>query len=127
MNMNFEEMLGKVTELLHSEAQSKTVIGEQFTLGEFTCVPVVKLGLGFGSGGGEGEDSKKVKGGGGGSGGALGIAPVGFLVSRAGEISFLSTEKSKGLSQVFEKVPDLIEKFMEQQVAKKQKEEPVMG
>ena len=37
----------------------KTPVGkfkfDPFTLGEFTCVPVVKVGMGFGSGGGTGN------------------------------------------------------------------------
>ena len=51
--MNLEEMLGKVTDFIHEEANSTTVVGKEFTLGDFTCVPVIRVGIGFGSGGGE--------------------------------------------------------------------------
>jgi hypothetical protein len=34
------------------------------------------------------------------------------LVSKGSEISFISTKTNTGLSAAFEKVPDLIEKFM---------------
>lgn len=113
--MSFEEMLRQVTEFLQNEAKTETVIGQQFQLGEFTCVPVIRLGMGFGSGGGEGEaPDRKGQGEGGGAGGGLGIEPIGFLVSRGGEISFVSSRSTSGLSKAFEKAPELIEKFIEQ-------------
>lgn len=112
MKMNVDEMLPKVTDFLKTEADSKTVIGEPFTLGEFNCIPVIRLGMGFGSGMGGGEDAKKGHGEGGGVGGGMGIEPIGFLVSRGNEINFVSTKTNTGLSAAFEKVPDLIEKFL---------------
>jgi uncharacterized spore protein YtfJ len=65
--------------------------------------------MGFGSGGGEGIESKGRKGEGMGAGAGVGIEPIGFLVSREDEISFLAAGKTKGLAAIFEKVPDLIE------------------
>jgi len=115
MNVNFEELIPQITEFLKSEAKTETVVGQQFTLGEFSCVPVVRLGMGFGSGGGEGEaPDKQGQGEGAGAGGALGIEPIGFLVAKGDQISFVSTRHASGLSAAFEKVPGLIEKFMEQ-------------
>ncbi|MFX0557887.1 GerW family sporulation protein [Maribacter sp. CXY002] len=111
MELHFEELLDKVTEFIKTEASTETVIGNQFELGEFKCVPVIKVGMGFGSGGGEGMEPKKGKGQGGGTAAGVGIAPIGFLVTRGEEISFLSATKANGLSAVFEKVPDLIERF----------------
>lgn len=122
--MPFEEMLTKVTEFLKNEAKTETVIGEQFQLGEFSCVPVMRLGMGFGSGGGEGEGpDKKGQGEGGGAGAGLGMEPIGFLVTRGGEISFISSRSASGLSKAFEKAPELIEKFLEK--TRKEKTEPV--
>jgi uncharacterized spore protein YtfJ len=109
MDLHFEELLGKITDFIKSEAKTDTVVGNQFELGEFKCVPVIKVGMGFGSGGGEGIESKVKKGEGVGAGGGVGIEPIGFLVSREDEISFLSAGKTKGLAAMFEKVPDLIE------------------
>jgi len=109
--MNFEEMLGQVTDFIQNEAKSETVVGESFQLGEFTCVPVIRFGVGFGSGGGSGDSNKSGKGEGGGAGAGFGIEPIGFLVTRGEEISFISTVKNKGISAAFEKVPDLIEKL----------------
>jgi uncharacterized spore protein YtfJ len=109
MDLHFEELLGKITDFIKSEAKTDTVVGNQFELGEFKCVPVIKVGMGFGSGGGEGIESKVKKGEGVGAGGGVGIEPIGFLVSREDEISFISAGKTKGLAAMFEKVPDLIE------------------
>ena len=110
--MNFESLLQRLTEFIQKEAKTETVIGEPFKLGDFTCVPVVRVGVGFGSGGGSGDAPKTGKGEGGGAGAGLGIDPIGFLVSKGDQISFISTYQNKGLSAVFEKVPELIEKLM---------------
>lgn len=112
--MNFENLLQKLTEFIQQEAKTETVVGESFQLGEFTCVPVIRVGLGFGSGGGSGDAPKTGKGEGGGAGAGLGIDPIGFLVTRGDQITFISAYQNKGLSAVFEKVPDLLEKFMAQ-------------
>jgi uncharacterized spore protein YtfJ len=119
MELHFEELLEKVTDFIKSEAKTETVVGQQFELGEFKCVPVIKVGMGFGSGAGEGVESKTQRGHGGGAGAGIGIEPIGFLVTRQDEISFLPSGKTSGLAAVFEKVPELIEKFAES----RQKEE----
>ncbi|MBL7825593.1 MAG: GerW family sporulation protein [Saprospiraceae bacterium] len=112
MTTNFEEVLTKVTDFLKSEAQTETVIGKEFTLGEFTCVPVIRVGLGFGYGGGEAEDDKKAHGGGSGAGAGIGIEPMGFLVARGAEINFVPSRNSKGLAAAFEKLPDILDKYL---------------
>ncbi|MBK7873198.1 MAG: sporulation protein [Saprospiraceae bacterium] len=117
MKVNFEELIPQITEFLRSEAKTETVIGQQFELGEFHCVPVIRLGMGFGSGGGEGEAPKQGHGEGAGAGGGIGIEPIGFLVAKSDQISFLPTRHSSGLSAAFEKVPELIEKYMEKNKA----------
>ncbi len=113
MELHFEELLTQITDFMKSEAKTETVVGEQFQLGEFKCVPVIKVGMGFGSGGGEGTEAKTKKGQGMGAGAGVGIEPIGFLVTKGEEISFLEAGKSHGLAAAFEKVPDLIEKFVE--------------
>jgi len=111
MEVNFENLLQRIAEFIQKEAKTETVIGQPFDLGEFKCVPVIRLGLGFGSGGGSGDSVKTGKGTGAGAGGGVGIDPIGFLVSKGSEISFISTQNSK-LSAIFEKVPDLISKLV---------------
>lgn len=118
MDMKFEDLLEKITSFLQSEAKTETVIGDPFKLGQFECVPVIRVGIGFGSGGGGGDTPKTGKGEGGGAGAGIGIEPIGFLVTKGDEISFLSASKSKGLSAAFEKVPDFIEKIIDKGVGK---------
>ena len=107
--MNLEEMLGKVTSFIHDEANTTSVVGAEIKLGEYTCVPVIKVGIGFGSGGGEKGDV----GGGGGAGGAIGMQPIGFLVSGNGEIKFIPAAGNTGIEGAINKLPDLISKYMD--------------
>lgn len=113
MKTNFDDVLVKVTEFLRTEARTETVVGKEFKLGEFTCVPVIRVGLGFGYGGGEGGDEKHGHGEGSGAGAGIGVEPLGFLVTRESEISFVPSKRSSGLSAAFEKLPDVLEKFLE--------------
>lgn len=115
--MNLEEMLGKVTDFIHAEANTTTVVGKEITLGEFTCVPVIRVGIGFGSGGGEKTDAK-----GGGAGGAIGLDPIGFLVSGNGEVKFIPTHGNSGIAGAINKIPDVIEKYIEMKKAKKEED-----
>ena len=117
--MNFDHILDSVVEFMRTEANTKTIMGEPFELGEFKCVPVINVGLGFGTAGGEGQTPGKTagRGEGGGGGAGLSINPIGFLVTRDDKISFIPTQSSHGLSAAFERVPDLIEKYMETQNA----------
>lgn len=127
MAINLEETVKQFTDFLKNEAKTETVIGQSFQLGEFTCVPVIKFGMGLGYGGGEGHgdmpDKGKGEGGGSGAGGGMGVSPLGFLVTRGEQISFIPTGTKSGLGAAFEKVPDLLEKFMNKK--NKQKEEAV--
>ena len=124
MEMNFGETFDKMLEQLRMMANTESVVGEPLKIGDFTCIPVIKMGVGFGGGGGTGgkeTDAKKGKarGDGGGAGAGIGITPIGFLVSRGKEISFLSTtDKKSTLETIFDKVPDLMDKVMEMKNSK---------
>lgn len=113
MELHFEELLTRITDFMKTEAKTETVIGDPFELGEFKCVPVIKVGMGFGSGGGEGSEAKSRKGEGLGAGAGMGIEPLGFLVTKGDEISFLEAGRAHGLAAAFEKVPELIDKYWE--------------
>ena len=117
--LNVEEMLNKVTDFIHEEANTATVVGKEFTLGEYTCVPVIRVGLGFGSGGGEGKDVKKGAGEGGGAGAAMGIEPLGFLVTRENHIDFIPTSDKKGISELMSKMPDVLGKYFDMKKTEK--------
>ena len=123
MEANLEELLTKVTNLIEHQVKTETIIGKEFKLGTFTCVPVIRVSLGFGSGGAGGEDKSRLKGESAGAGAGLNLTPVGFLVTHDDQISFVGTQQSKGLNKVFEKVPELIEDFMNERGKKKEKKE----
>lgn len=118
---NLNEMLGSLSEFLKTEAKTETIIGQQFQLGAYSCVPVMSVGFGFGGGGGEGKGkgangakgSGEGEGTGLGGGVGMGMAPVGFLVTKGDDIQFIPARSSKGLGAAFEKLPDVLEKFME--------------
>lgn len=113
MDIQFKELLNEITHFMENEATTKTVVGDAFQLGEFSCIPVIRVGMGFGSGGGEREVIKKEHDQGLGMGGGMGIEPIGFLVSKAKDIQFISTKTHSGLAVAFEKAPELIEKYLE--------------
>lgn len=123
MAFDFDETVQKLTDFLRTEAKTETVIGQSFPLGEFTCVPVIKFGIGIGYGGGEGKGGQQGKasgeGTGGGAGGGVGVEPIGFLAAKGDQISFIPAANHKGLSAVFEKVPELMEKMMAKKAQQK--------
>jgi uncharacterized spore protein YtfJ len=120
MTLHFEELLKQITDFIRTETKTETVVGEQFILGEFKCVPVIKVGMGFGSGGGEGTEKKMKSTEGMGAGAGVGIEPLGFLVTKGDEISFIETGKAHGLSAAFEKVPEMIEKIYDTRAKEKE-------
>jgi len=120
MSKNYQEPINKMLDEIKGLAKTETVIGDPFQLGEFTCVPVIKIGFGMASGMGGTDEEKKGGAGGGGGAGGIGISPIAFLVSKGDEISVLSLEKKKGLSGMFDKVPDLLEKVMDLKKEKKE-------
>ena len=124
MKMNFEELLTQVTGFMKDEARTQTIIGEQFKLGDFSCVPVIRVGMGFGSGLGEGDAVKAGHGEGGGLGAGMGIEPIGFLVAHGPDITFIPSRTTQGLAKAFEKAPELLEKFLE---SRAKMEEPVLS
>ena len=119
---SLESLLANVTNFLKSEANSETVVGKPFQLGEYSCVPVIRIGIGFGYGGGEQKVNEKSTGesGGVGGGAGIGIAPIGFLCTHGSEITFVPANNSKGIATIFEKVPDMIMKYMDSKQAKKE-------
>ncbi len=111
-----DDVLKNITDFLHSEATTDTIVGKEFQLGEYKCVPVMSLGLGFGGGGGEGKSDVKSAAGtgvGAGGGGGIGLGAVGFLVTRGQEIRFISTRGARGLNAAFEKLPDVVHKLFD--------------
>ena len=111
--MNTEQMLNKVAEFVKDETNTKTVIGEEFKMGNFTCVPVIRVGFGLGSGGGDTSNKKKGTGNTAGAGAAVGIEPIGFLVANEKDIKFIPTSDKKGIVDMMSKVPDVLGKYFD--------------
>ena len=112
MEVKVDELLDKISGHVKDLSSTKTILGEEFTLGEFTVRPVIKVATGFGSGAGTGDDpKKKASGTGGGAGAGIAVMPSGFLVARGDEISFIGADKKGALSSLMDKVPDLVEKM----------------
>lgn len=123
MDINIENLLDKVSDHVKTLASTDTVLGDEFTLGEFTCRPVIRVGTGFGSGAGTGKDPKSNKGEGGGAGAGIGITPLGFLTTRGDQIYFIPSDKKTALSSLIDKVPDLVEKVAQMKKKEETKEE----
>jgi len=120
MEIRVDELLDKVSGHVKSIASTDTILGDEFTMGEYTCRPVIKVGTGFGSGTGTGEDpKKKTSGQGTGAAAGIGVTPVGFLVAKGDEISFIPSNRAAGLANLLEKVPDLVEKVADMKNKKK--------
>ena len=113
MNIQFKELINEITQFMENEATTKTVVGEPFKLGQFDCIPVIRVGMGFGSGGGERDVTKKEVDELLGAGAGMGIDPIGFLVSHKEEITFLPTKTNSALSKAFDKAPELLDKWLE--------------
>lgn len=123
---NYEEVLSKITDFLKEETKTETIVGKQFTLGEYTCAPVIRIGIGLGYGGGEGANTKDGRGELSALGSGVSVEPIGFLVSRKDQINFIPSQSagaSKGLGLAFEKLPELLAKYFD--TSKTKKEEPV--
>lgn len=121
MKTNFEETIKGMTEFLKNEAKTETIIGKEFKLGNFNCVPVMAVGMGVGGGEGVGSASKKAEGEGGLGGAGIGLSPIGFLVSRNSDIRFITVHGATALNTAFEKLPELLTMYFENTKAKKEK------
>lgn len=120
MDFNMQSLMEKITDFLKTEGHTETIIGKEFKLGEYLCVPVIRMGTGFGTGFGEAGRSGKEHGEGGGGGAGIGIEPIGFLVTRGEHIHFIPTAHTRGLAAALEKAPEVIEKYFDE----KRKHEP---
>lgn len=118
------ELLEVLAAQVRDLAKTETVVGEPITLGDTTIVPVSRVMVGFGGGSGSGDVDEagkagKAGGAGGGGGGGVRIEPAAFIVQRGGEVSVVAAPAKRGaLAEMFEHVPDLIEKVVAAQRAK---------
>ena len=118
------ELLEVLAAQVRDLAKTETVVGDPITLGDTTIVPVSRVMVGFGGGSGSGDvneagKAEKAGGAGGGGGGGVRIEPAAFLILRGGEVSVVAAPAKRGaLAEMFEQVPDLVEKVLSAQRAK---------
>jgi len=121
METRIEDLLDKVSGHVKDLASTDTILGDEFTLGDYTVRPVIKTATGFGSGMGTGEDpKKKACGTGTGAGAGIAVVPVGFLVAKGDDIKFIGSDRKSALSGLVDKIPDLVEKVASMKDDKKE-------
>lgn len=119
--MSVEDLLRTLIDEIAGLARTEVVVGEALQVGEHTVIPISKMTVGFGGGSGEGEGGAggngkgttgSGKGTGGGGGGGVRVEPAAFIVAHGSELSILAAPGKKGgLSEMFERMPDLVSKI----------------
>ncbi len=122
--MSVQDLMKTLVDEIATVARTETVIGEAMVLGEHTVIPISRVSIGFGGGSGEGEGTDPGKGSGkgtgGGGGGGVKVEPAAFIVVKGGELSILAAPSKRGtLGDLFEHLPDMVEKLAEAQAARK--------
>jgi uncharacterized spore protein YtfJ len=120
-----EDLMKVLLDQMKVIARTETIVGQEFTAGGMTIIPVSRVSLGVGVGGG-GSDGLKANGGGGG----IRVEPIAFLVVREESVSLLNIGRGRGMEALFEKVPDLVDKVVEKvsdRIGGRRVEEPVHG
>ena len=112
------ELLEALAKQVRELAKTETVVGDPIVVGDTTIVPISRVMVGFGGGSGTGDvneagTGEKVGGAGGGGGGGVRIEPAAFIVKRGSDVSVMAAPGKRGaLAEMFEQVPDLIEKVV---------------
>lgn len=115
--MAVSDLIKNVMGEIENVMQTRTVVGDPISAGEFTVIPVSKVSFGFGAGGG-GKELKSKGGSGEGVGGGWSIEPVAFIVVGKEGARLYSIKHEESLAgrlidlapKVAEKVKDFMEK-----------------
>lgn len=115
--MAVSDLIKNVMGEIENVMQTRTVVGDPISAGEFTVIPVSKVSFGFGAGGG-GKELKSKGGSGEGVGGGWSIEPVAFIVVGKEGAKLYSIKHEESLAgrlidlapKVAEKVKDFMEK-----------------
>lgn len=119
-----EDLMKSLLDQLKVIATTDTIVGEPFKAGEISVIPVSRVSMGIGVGGG----GQSQRGEGVGGGGGVKVEPIAFLVVKDHSVSLLNIGKGKGLDALYEKVPELIDKVVEnisEKMGKKKEEADV--
>ncbi|MCG8376886.1 MAG: hypothetical protein MI702_10430 [Chlorobiales bacterium] len=105
------DIVTRLMEEFKTIAKMETVIGQPIKVDPFTIIPVTRVSLGLGAGDGAGKAEKSGGEGGGGGGGVM-VTPLAFIVIKGEEISFHGVKKGGNIGNLFEAVPEMVEKIM---------------
>lgn len=108
---NTQSLMEHMFDKLNTFLKTETVIGEPFTIGSVTLIPIISVSFGMGGGLGEGKDSKGNDGGGGGGGLGCRISPNAILVVKDDEVNLIQLKSRGSLEKLFEVMPELISKL----------------
>ncbi len=123
-----KENIDILFEKLEKFLKTETVVGQPIVIGDTTLLPIVSISFGAATGAGAGSSNGDTKtGSGSGSGSGMGsaarIAPAAVVVIRKDEVSLLPIKDKVGLSNLIEKVPDLMDKIETMRQNQKEKSE----
>ncbi len=107
------QFMGVSMEKIRSLVDSNTIIGDPIACGDgVTIIPISKISVGFASGGSDLPTRTQKDYFAGGAGGGMSVKPVGFLVSKNGEVELmqLTMNADKG-NVLLDMLPDLIDKI----------------
>ncbi|MDP6457157.1 MAG: spore germination protein GerW family protein [Candidatus Marinimicrobia bacterium] len=114
--MAVSELIKNVMKELESVMQTKTVVGDPISAGDYTVIPVSKVSFGFGAGGG-GSDEKKKGNTGEGVGGGWSIEPLAFfVVGKEGARLYSLKQEESIMGRLFDlapKVADTVKDYMD--------------
>ena len=106
-----EKIMENMFDKLDNFLKTETVIGNPFTVGAVTFVPIVTVAFGLAGGLGGGKDNKGNDGNGGGGGLGCRIVPSAILMIKNDEVSILPLRNQGSLEKILEIVPELLTKF----------------
>lgn len=105
-----EDLVKSLLDELKVIASTETIIGNPFQAGDTSIIPVSRVSMGIGVGGGGQDQQRKGVAGGGG----VKVEPIAFLVVKDQGVSLLNIGRGKGLDAIYEKVPELVDKIVQE-------------
>jgi len=119
VNKIMESTLDKMREMV----DVSTIIGEPFTTGDTTLIPVSKVSYGFTSGGTDLPSKQGNELFGGAGGGGISITPVAFIVIQDGKVRMMQINNfTSSADRAIAMIPELVDKLTELIAAKKDEE-----
>ena len=106
-NHGFNEAVDSMFKGLDSYMSSKTVVGDAFTVGDATIIPLVDVSFGMGAMASVKKDAKN--GATGGMGGK--ISPSAVLVIKDGSVRIVPVHSTDPVSRIIDLAPEIIARF----------------